>query len=242
MSQPPRAVLFTATALFVCCCVVRGFDGSSPLVDCVQELVSNLGRMASQNVTKKLLCIECKNELPRADYKTSQWKLRANRTCKACQLLGILSVIPVEQHGALGGQSAAAAGDAASAGAGGDFVAGCLSAVPCARSVRFSQLGKTWGSLRWREPDLCFCSYVKHALLYERMTQFVCCRLQMTGFETPAAGGDAPHTPQSGCSVGTVTGTLSFDDVSSTLRVALFARGSIVVVGSGRVLASRCAP
>ena len=26
---------------------------------------------------------------------------------------------------------------------------------------------------------------------YERMTQFVCCRLQMTAFETPSAGGDA---------------------------------------------------
>jgi len=84
--------------------------------------LTNLG-MASQNVTKKLLCIECKKELPRADYKTSQWKLRANRTCKACQLLGILSAIPVEQHGDLGGQSAAAAGDVASAGAGGDFLA-----------------------------------------------------------------------------------------------------------------------
>ena len=121
---------------------------------------------------------------------------------------------------------------------------GCLSAVQCARRVRFSQLGKTWGSLRWRVSHLCFCSHVKHALLYERMTQFVCCRLQMTGFEAPAAGGDARHTPQTGCSVGTVTGRISYRRglTVSPLRVARFARGSIVVVGSGRVLASRCAP
>lgn len=36
---------------------------------------------------------------------------------------------------------------------------------------------------------------------YERRTQFVCCRLQMTGFETPSAGGDARlgfHTPGMG--------------------------------------------
>jgi hypothetical protein len=47
----------------------------------------------------------------------------ARRTCKACQLLGILSATPGEQHRALGGQSAAAAGDAASAGGDGEFVA-----------------------------------------------------------------------------------------------------------------------
>jgi hypothetical protein len=92
-------------------------------VDFVQELVSNLGQMASQSVTKKLLCMECKKELPRADYHGSQWRLRANHTCKASPLLGILSVTPAEQHGALGGQSAAAAGDAASAGGDGEFVA-----------------------------------------------------------------------------------------------------------------------
>ena len=45
-------------------------------MDFVQELVSNLGQMASQSVTKKLLCMECKKELPRADYHGSQ-----NLTC-----------------------------------------------------------------------------------------------------------------------------------------------------------------
>jgi hypothetical protein len=64
---------------------------------------------------------------------------------------------------------------------------------------------------------LWFCSHVKHVfLLYERMTQFVCCRLQMTWFETPTAGGDARHTPQTGCSVGTVTGALEFDNSESS--------------------------
>jgi hypothetical protein len=44
------------------------------------------------------------------------------------------------------------------------------------------------------------------------MTEFVCCQLQMTGFETPSAGGDAGHTPRTGRSMGTVTGALEFDD------------------------------
>jgi hypothetical protein len=64
------------------------------------------------------------------------------------------------------------------------------------------------------------------------MTQFVCCRLQMTGFETPAAGGDERHTPQTGCSVGTVTRTLSFDVSESpaggTFRARVENRGDEV--------------
>ncbi len=76
------------------------------------------------------------------------------------------------------------------------------------------------------------------------MTQFVCCLLQMTAFETPSAGGDArlgfqtpgmgdatpsedtPPTfdaryiPRTGSSVGTVTGTLSFCDTFSSSRAS----------------------
>ena len=45
----------------------------------------NLGQMASKSVTKKLLCMQCEEELPRSHYKTTQWELRANRTCRKFQ-------------------------------------------------------------------------------------------------------------------------------------------------------------
>jgi hypothetical protein len=122
-----------AAALLVCCCLVRGFDRSGLFVDFEQELVSNLGQMASENVTKK--CSVCSLHLFREGY-NSGWKWRQNskkRKCQQCLLAptaqpvaaatGTHAPTPVEQHGVLGGQSAAATGDAASAGAGGDFVA-----------------------------------------------------------------------------------------------------------------------
>ncbi len=69
---------------------------------------------------------------------------------------------------------------------------------------------------------------------HERMTQFVCCRLQMTGFETPSAG------PRTGSSMGTVTGALEFDDSESPAGGtfgALVPRGGRVGEGLQHVVA-----
>ena len=47
-----------ARPMCVCCCCVRAFDGAIPLMDFVQDLVGNLGHMA----TKK--CKTCQQESP----------------------------------------------------------------------------------------------------------------------------------------------------------------------------------
>ena len=85
-------------------------------MDFVQELVSNFGHMATMK------CKTCGEYKPFKDYDGSQWQMdRKKRQCKKCKppkkaqtvavATGTHAPTPVEQHGALGGQSAAAAGD-----------------------------------------------------------------------------------------------------------------------------------
>ena len=91
--------------------------------------------MASQNATKQKLCMDCEQWRPRLDFKTKQWELPRNRTCRLCEVLvaaatGTHAPTPVEQHGALGGQSAAAG--ITDAGAGADAAA-CDEGAPAKR-------------------------------------------------------------------------------------------------------------
>ena len=99
------------------------FDGARLLMDFVQELVSNVGHMAP--VMRK--CKTCGEYKPFKDYDGSQWqKDHKKRQCNKCKppnqaqtvaaATGTHAPTPVEQHGALGGQSAAA-GITAAAGA-----------------------------------------------------------------------------------------------------------------------------
>jgi hypothetical protein len=129
-----------------------------------------------------------------------------------------------KQHRAFCCQSAVAAGDVASAGGDWEFVA-ASPLSPVLRSVCFLNLARPgafshgspvlWGG-RTSSKDslhtgvakfscesammshwhhLCLCSYVLYDLLYERMTQFVCCQWQVTEFETPVTGVNVQDMP-----------------------------------------------
>ncbi len=89
-------------------------------MDFVQELVSNFGHMATRK------CKTCGEYKPFRDYDGSQWqKDHKKRQCNKCKppnqaqtvaaATGTHAPTPVEQHGALGGQSAAVAGAGAAA-------------------------------------------------------------------------------------------------------------------------------
>ena len=73
-----------AAAALLGCCSAFYVDLRSACGFCAGARY-NLGQMASKSVTKKLLCMQCEEELPRSHYKTTQWELRANRTCRKFQ-------------------------------------------------------------------------------------------------------------------------------------------------------------
>ena len=99
-----KSCVSTAASTPVC----DAFDG-----DFVQQLVSNFGHMATV-----LKCKKCGKFKPFTDYDGSEWqKDRKKRLCKGCKRGP--APLPTDA----GQPSAAATGDAASAGAGGDFVA-----------------------------------------------------------------------------------------------------------------------
>ncbi len=69
-------------------------------MDLVQEPVRRLGHMSTK------ICSTCRIFLPYKDYYPREWQKREKRTCTECRK---------NEHGALGGQSAAGAGAGASA-------------------------------------------------------------------------------------------------------------------------------
>ena len=51
----------------------------------LQELDIDCGHMAAGNAPKPLQCMQCELYKSRDAYKTTQWKLRADRLCRECE-------------------------------------------------------------------------------------------------------------------------------------------------------------
>ena len=117
-------VILVHLELACMCVLLLGVDGGESVCQVLQELGSDgdFRQMASHK-----RCHVCGYDFPRVAFKTVQWQLPRNRTCKTCEspqtaqpvaaAAGTHEPASIEQHGVLG-QPAATGGSAAAAGVG----------------------------------------------------------------------------------------------------------------------------